>query len=204
MGQLFRTLNEFSEVSNKYYEKIRDILENEYCWKCPQRSTSNIISCKEVDAWIRLIMALEDGLKSKWIKEGYSKTRIQTIQGKFMEKKSLKSRNQKRLIIRLNEDKKPYCKKGEYIVLKEEFFNIKKDDLVLVSQICPLAKYFYLKIDFMDTPFKIEKVKRVFYEHGIKYIEFSDESRIECYKVQGPITNIFSKKDAIDKELHLK
>lgn len=204
MGDLSSTLNEYRDISREYYEKIRLILEEEYCWKCPQRSTSSQIACKEVDAWVRLIKALEEGIKDSWFIEGYNTTNRDVINAKFMEKTHLKSKNHRTVIIKMAEDVQPYCKKGEYVIINENFSNIKKNDLVLITQICPAAKYFYLKMNFIDLPFKIDKVKRVFHENCVKYIESSDGSKIIFHDVVGIIINIISKKDPIFKELKLK
>lgn len=62
MGELSEALEEFTQASREHYKKIQEILKDQYCWKCPMRSTSKRTNCNEIDAWIRLTGAFEKGI----------------------------------------------------------------------------------------------------------------------------------------------
>ncbi|AAB85819.1 unknown [Methanothermobacter thermautotrophicus str. Delta H] len=53
----------FKVYTRKSFEDLRRVLDEKYCWKCPQRSTRENIGCREADAWMRLRSALEDELR---------------------------------------------------------------------------------------------------------------------------------------------
>jgi hypothetical protein len=54
----------FKVYTRKSFEDLRRVLDEKYCWKCPQRSTRENIGCREADAWMRLRSALEDELRA--------------------------------------------------------------------------------------------------------------------------------------------
>ena len=86
MGELSEALGEFSRVSKDYYEKIQEILKENYCWKCPMRSTSKLTSCKDIDAWIRLTGAFEKGIHEHLLSKDESKNNLEDITSRYLAK----------------------------------------------------------------------------------------------------------------------
>ena len=87
MGELSDALDEFQEVTEKYYQEIMGILEDKYCWKCPMRTNRKETLCNEVEAWIRLTEAMESGVKKKLNENKLSIEDTEAITIKFLEKK---------------------------------------------------------------------------------------------------------------------
>ncbi|MGB9837435.1 hypothetical protein [Methanothermobacter sp.] len=55
-------IDEFRRAAGKSFRELRRVLDEKYCWKCPQRSTRDRIGCREVEAWMRLTSTLEEEL----------------------------------------------------------------------------------------------------------------------------------------------
>jgi hypothetical protein len=172
MGKLSKTLGQYQEISRKYYQEIMSILEEEYCWKCPMRTNQDETLCREVEAWIRLTEAMESGVQEELEQHHYSLEKLRVISAKFLEKKMKKTElKEDSLIIKLEEDAKPYANSGDFIYVKTHPLKVKKDDLVLMPRACPLATYWYVTTFKKSTvPFKIFKVSRVFQKMGVRHI----------------------------------
>jgi hypothetical protein len=173
MGKLSKILGEYQEITRKYYQEIMEILEDDYCWKCPMRTNQDETLCREVESWIRLTEAMEVGVRKELEQYNYSLEKMEVITAKFLQKQLKKSDlKEDSLIIKLEQDAEPYAKSGDFIYIKTHPLRVKKDDLVLMPRACPLATYWYIKTYKKSTvPFKIFKVSRVFQERGIRYIE---------------------------------
>jgi hypothetical protein len=145
MGELSKALGEFSRVSRDHYAKIQEILKDEYCWKCPMRSTSKSTSCRDVDAWIRLTGAFERGIHEHLLSKGGSETNLEAVTtrylSKIIKKHSQNLKYHKTLVLKLKEDIKPFAKKGDLLLVKENPESIKENDLILCPEICPISTY---------------------------------------------------------------
>ena len=192
MGKLSKTLGEYQEVTRKYYKEIMEILEDEYCWKCPMRTNQNETLCREVESWIRLTEAMESGIREELEQYNYSLNKMGIITAKFLEKQMKKSNlKEDSLIIKLEKDADPYAKAGDFIYVKTHPLRLKKGDLVLMPRACPLATYWYIKTSKKSTvPFKIYKVSRVFQKIGVRYIETEDGFNVPVEYLIGVVKDI--------------
>lgn len=206
MGNLSETLDEFSSISEEYYGKIKDILEYEYCWKCPMRSTSKKVSCKDIDAWIRLTGAFERGIHGLLDKD--SKDNLEALTSRYLSKIIKKhERNlkfKKTFILKLKEDIEPFAKKDDLILVKETPESIKKDDLVLWPQICPISIYWFSKAKLVGLiPFNILKVSDTFHRAGCRYVKNHEDFEIPMEYIAGKIIRKIDKTDEIYLKLNL-
>lgn len=197
MGELSDTLDEFQEASEKYYQKIMEILEDKYCWKCPMRTNRKETLCREVEAWIRLTEAMESSVREKLEEDNHSIEEMEVITAKFLEKKiKPPEKHEDHLIIKLEEDAEPFAMPGDFIFVKTQPLKVKKDDLVLMPRACPLATYWYIKTTKHSTvPFKIFKVSRVFQKRGCRYIETEEGVVVPFEFLIGVIENIIGHED---------
>jgi hypothetical protein len=203
MGELSDALDEFQEASEKYYQKIMEILEDKYCWKCPMRTNRKVTLCREVEAWIRLTEAMERGVREKLGGNNHSIEDMEVITAKFLEK-SMKSekkmdspgKHEDHLIIKLEEDAEPYAVSGDFIFVKTQPLKVKGGDLVLMPRACPLATYWYIKTTKHSTvPFKIFKVSRVFQKRATRYIESEEGLVVPTDFLIGVVQNIMGYQD---------
>ncbi|AXV37584.1 MAG: hypothetical protein CIT01_04935 [Methanobacterium sp. BRmetb2] len=197
MGDLLKTLKEFEDISSEFHEKIMNILKENYCWKCPMRTTSSKTFCREVDAWIRLTHALEDAVKEN-MEEKLSPEARNFVQMKYLNKIS---KNQfsydRKLLIKLKADLKPYAPKGSVLIIEENCEIIKKDDLVLIPKICLLHVYGFSRIKYNDKlPFKMAKVSKIFHESGGKFIKTHEGIQISPQLLIGRVMKILDKKNS--------
>jgi hypothetical protein len=179
------------------------LIRDKYCWKCPQRSTSGQISCREVDAWVRLITAFEMGILDSIKKDEDYHDRVDIITTSFMQKIKRKTKKPRMTVLLVDEDHTPYLKKGKFILI-DAISSPQKGDLVLISQICPLYNYLHLKLDLTDFPFKVEKVERIFLEEGIRYVSTVEGSKIPLEHLAGLVTKIINENDPLYDTLGLK
>ena len=194
MGELIDILNEFQEISNKYYQKIMEILEKKYCWKCPMRTNSKETLCREVEAWIRLTAAMESGVREKFELDNYSTDMMEVISAKFLEKRMKTShKGEENVIIKLEYDAEPYARAGDFIYIKTHPLKVKEDDLVLIPRACPIATYWHTIISKKPiTPFKIFKVSKVFQKRGCRYILTEEGLEIPVEYLIGVVKNIIN------------
>lgn len=202
MGKLSEALDEFGRVSRDYYAKIQEILKDEYCWKCPMRSKSKNTSCRDIDAWIRLTGAFERGVHEHLLSkdESYENLEFTTSRylSKVIKKHSQNLKYQKTLILKLKEDIKPFAKKDDLILVKENPESVKVGDLVLWPQICPISIYWFSKAKLAGyIPFNILKVSRTFHREGCRYIQSENHFEIPLDYISGKIIKIIGKDDSI-------
>ena len=192
MGKLSKTLDEFQETTRKYYRELMEIFEADYCFKCPMRTNQDETLCREVETWIRLTEAMENGVRAELDQFDCSLEKMEVVAAKFLEKKMKKSDSKNNsLIIKLEQDAEPYAKSGDFIYVKTHPLRLKKDDLVLMPRACPLATYWYIKTAKKSTvPFKIFKVSRVFQKRGVRYIETDDGFEVPFEYLIGVVKDI--------------
>jgi len=208
MGKLSETLEEFSKISGEYYSKIQDILEEEYCWKCPMRTTSKKTSCKDVDAWIRLTGAFERGIHQYRLLDDDAKYNLEALTSRYLSKIIKKhERNlkfKKAFILKLKEDIEPFAKKDELLLVKESPQSIKTDDLILWPQICPISIYWFSKAKLAGyIPFHILKVSDTFHRDGCRYVKNDAGLEIPMEYIAGKIIRKVDKNDEIYLKLNL-
>lgn len=206
MGELNNALEEFSGISRKYHRKIMEILKEKYCWKCPMRSTSKKIACREIDTWIRLTGAFEKGVQENIISGDISKEELDVLSTRYLLKLVKKQKRafkyDKTVILKLKEDLKPFAFKDDLIFVKENPESVKIDDLILWPQICPLSFYWFSKSKSPGIiPFKILKVQNLIQKKGHTYIKANDSLEIPLEYVTGKITKIIAKNEDLCSKL---
>lgn len=192
MGELSDILDEYQETSKKYYQKVMEILEDKYCWKCPMRTNSKETLCREVEAWVRLTEAMESGVREELNLNNYSMESLEAVAVKFMEKQMKPHEKDKdSLIIKLESDEEPFARSGDFLFVRAHPLKPEEGDLVLMPRACPLATYWYIKTFKKATvPFKIYKVSRVFQRRGCRYIETEYGLVVPVDFLIGVVTNI--------------
>ena len=202
MGEITDTLNEFQEISRRYYRKIMEVLEEKYCWKCPMRTNSKEALCREVEAWVRLVEAMEAGVKEEFALNAYSIDVMEVITAKFLEKRMKKSYEcEESIVIKLKYDAEPYAKEGDFIYLKPHPLKVKKDDLIVLPNACPIATYWYIKASKQSIlPFKIYRVSRVFQKRECRYVKTEDGWEVPVEYLMGVVKNIITKEILLQSE----
>jgi len=201
MGKLFEALEEFSRISRDHYRKIQEILNEEHCWKCPMRSTSKSTSCRDIDAWIRLTGAFEKGIHEHLLLKNDPHDNLETVTSRYLSKVIKKhSRNlkyHKTLLLKLKEDIEPFAKKGDLLVVRENPESVKKGDLILWPQICPVSVYWFSKAKLSGyIPFNIVEVFETFHKDNCRYIKTHDGVEIPLEFTAGKIIKNIEVSDA--------
>ncbi len=200
MGKLNEALDEFALISRDHYAKIQQILKDEYCWKCPMRSTSGSTSCRDIDAWIRLTGAFERGIHEHLLRKDGSKNNIEAKTSRYLfkviKKHSRYLKYDKILVLKLKEGIQPYAKKDDLLIINEDVESVKRGDLVLWPQICPVSFFWFSKLKIAGlVPFDIVEVKTTFHEDGCRYIESKKNLKIPLEYTAGKIIRIIVKED---------
>ena len=206
MGELSQALNEFTQISGEYYNKIQQILVDNYCWKCPMRTTSKSSSCRDIDTWIRLTGAFENGIYHQLLSKDETKDNIEAITSRYLSKVLKKNdmilKYHKIVVLKLKENIEPFAKKNDLLIVKENIESVKSGDLILWPLVCPISIYWYSKLKKTGyLPFNILRVSRTFHKDGCKYIQAGNNMEIPLEYTLGKITKIIGKEDPIYSKL---
>lgn len=206
MGELSETLDEFSEISRKFHGKIKKILRDKYCWKCPMRSTSKNTFCNELDSWIRLTGAFERGVQDNILEDVTSKDDLDIITSRYLLKLLKKHKRHlkydKTVILKLKEDIEPFALKNDLLFIKENPESVKVKDLIIWPQICPISFYWFSKAKILGIiPFKILKVEKPFQKEGRRFILAENGLEIPLEHITGKIIEIIDKNDSLYSKL---
>lgn len=199
-------LEEFRKLSNKHYKYLIEGLDEKYCWKCPMRTNRSESFCREVDSWVRLSGAFEMGVQDALREMGIPNHCLEVIATKILEKKmhSGSDRKLRRLvIIRVQKTMGYGVVNGNFLLIKENPTRLKNGDIIILPKACPLATYWYSKMDFSSSPMKLFKVKRVYHDTGVRYIETDDGLKIPLVYVYGLILKVMDENEDISTELRL-
>ncbi len=208
MGELQDTLDKFSEISKEFHRKVQKILKDNYCWKCPMRSTSKNTFCNELDAWMRLTGAFENGVQCNILQDYASKDNLEVITSRYLLKLLKKHKRplkyDKTVVLKLKEDIEPFVLKDDLLFIKENPESVKTNDLIIWPQICPVSFYWFSKSKILGIiPFKILKAEKSFQKEGRRYILAENGLEIPLEYLTGKIIKIINKNDPVYPELDL-
>jgi hypothetical protein len=204
MGQLSVALEEFQNISSEYYEMLKNILENEYCWKCPMRSTSGIAQCRDVHAWHKLEQGLDDGIKDHLHKNGLSSLDTEALAAKVrmkMIKKQGGSLKELTIVINVDEDQNCFLPKNSWLMVKINPKNVRVGDRVLISKKnfnSPLVGSCALLAGF---PFHLELVEKFFHEGGVRYLKTFQGLVLPLNNILGVLIKVIGPNDANNLKL---
>lgn len=207
MAGISDNLEEFRKLSSDYYKSLLNSLDKKYCWKCPMRTNRSESFCREVDSWIRLSGAFEMGVHDILRQMGIPKGCIEVLASKTLEKKMKLGTQQKTkrlMFLEIEQDIVQGLDLKKFVLIKENPTRLKKGDMILLPKACPLATYWYTKIDFSDEmPLKMYNVEKVFHRNGVKFIKTEDGLEIPIEFVYGLVLKVVSENDPIFSELRL-
>jgi hypothetical protein len=207
MGQLSEALEEFQNVSSEFYNMLKNILEEEYCWKCPMRSTSGTALCREVHAWRKLEEGLDDGIRDHLLERGFSSLKTEALASRVGMKMIKKQGGNLRvltILIKVNEDQNSFLPENSLLMVKINPKKVRGGDQVLLSQKkfkSPLIGSCALITGF---PFQLELVEKFFHEGGIRYVETFNGLILPLTNVLGVLVKVIKPGDANYLELSKK
>jgi len=198
MGQLLDALEDFQKVSSEYYETLMNILENEYCWKCPMRSTSAATQCREVHAWNKLEQGLDDGIKNHLHDKGSSNLDTEALAAKVkMKMIKKKGGNLKEQTIMINANNQNcFLPKNSWLMVKINPKKVRIGDRVLISKKnfnSPLIGSCAL---LAGSPFHLELVEKFFHERGLRYFKTFQGLTLPLNNALGVLVKVIDPYDA--------
>lgn len=199
-------LEEFRKLSNMHYKYLIEGLDEKYCWKCPMRTNRSESFCREVDSWVRLSGAFEMGVQDALREMGLPNPCMEVLASKILGKKmgfSSEKKLMRLIIFKIKENMGYGVLSGKFVLIKENPTILKSEDIIVLPKACPLATYWYSKMDFSSMPMKLFKVKKVFHKTGLRYVETDDGLKIPLEFVYGLILKIIDENDTISTELRL-
>ena len=208
MAGISDNLEEFRELSKEHYKNLIEGFKDKYCWKCPMRTNSSEVFCREVDSWIRLSVAFEMGIYDHMRDMGMPNNCLEVIASKILEKKMnsnhLSPKFQKLIIIKIDEDLAHGINSRDFLLVNENPKKVKKGDRVLLPRACPLSLIWFSKTTYINKmPLKVFKIVKVHQKAGVKYLITDNGLEIPIEYVYGLITKVINNKDPIFTELRL-
>jgi hypothetical protein len=204
MGQLSEALEEFQNVSSEFFDKLKKILEKEYCWKCPMRSTSGTAMCREIHAWYKLEEGLDDGIGKHLLESGFSSLEIEVLASRVGNKiirrqgGNLKRRT---ILINVNKDQNHFLPENSLLMVKINPKMVRGGDRVLIPQ--NKIKYPFIGSCALlaGFPFDLELVEKFFHEGGIRYVETFNGLILPLTNVLGVLVKVIKPGEAKHMEL---
>jgi len=203
MGQLSEALEEFHEVASAYYKKIMNILEDEYCWKCPMRSTSGIALCREVHAWRKIEEVLEEGIMDNLLLNSFSSLEVEALAARVRAKMIKKNGGELKeltIIMKVKEDQN-VIKSRSVLSVKINPKRVQVGNQVLIplkSLKSPLIGNCALLAGF---PFQLEAVEKFFHQDGVRYVKTVEGVILPLTSVYGVLMKEIKPNDANYHEL---
>jgi hypothetical protein len=198
MGQLSEALEEFQNVSTEFYKKLEKILEDEYCWKCPMRSTSGTALCQEVHAWRKLQEGLNSGIRHHLLKSGFSFLETEALAarvGTKMIKKQGGNLKELTIIIKVNQDQNPFLPENSLLMVKINPKKVRTGNRVLI----PKKNYKSTLIGscalLAGFQFQLEVVLKFFHEGGVRYVETFHGLILPLTNVSGVLVKVIKPGD---------
>lgn len=188
MGNLKECLLEFQSLGEEYYSRIIQILDEEYCWKCPQCSNKEKTYCHKVEAWISLNLALEKAIKQSV--PDADKGNLDLLVVKYLEKNNNKLQRTLKYdeisIIKLKEKIKPSEDENCCLLVRKNPSTVKVQDMVLLPQECPLSTYWFSRMKLVGViPFKLARINNIFTKNGFRYIKLDDGTTVSMEFILG-------------------
>jgi hypothetical protein len=198
MGQLSESLEEFQNVSSEFYKLLKKILEEEYCWKCPMRSTSGTALCREVHAWRKLEEGLDDGIKDYLLESSLSSLEIEALAarvGTKIIKRQGGNLKESIVVIKVNEDQNSFLAGNFLLMVKINPKKVRCGDQVLIPKKnlkSPLIGSCALLTGF---PFQLELVRKFFHEGCSRYVETFNGLILPLTNVLGVLVKVTKPSD---------
>lgn len=193
MGKLSDNLDEFQEKVQKAYAKIMKILEDDYCWKCPMRSTSTKSRCREVHAGRVLQEAVDGGIWGQLISNEVSQLEVEALIIRMLKKKIKRQggkQKEKIIIMKVDGDETPDVPPGTLLMVKINPKRVRKGEKVLVpfeDLSSPVLGSYALVAGF---PFHITEVERFFHEGNFWYLQVENERILPLESVFGVLLKV--------------
>ncbi len=200
MGKLKEGLDEFQSLCEEYYSRIIQILDEEYCWKCPQRSNKEKTYCQKVEAWISLNLALEKAIKESV--PGGDEGNRDLLVVKYLEKNNNKLQRTLKYdevsIIKLKEKIKPFKDDNNFLLVRKNPSSVKVQEMVLLPQECPLSTYWFSRMKLVGgIPFKLARINEIFTKNSFRYIKLDDGTTTSIEFILGVVLKILDHDDPL-------
>jgi hypothetical protein len=200
MGDLQEKLDEFQEQTKTACTEIMRVLEDNYCWKCPMRSSSKQSRCREVHAGRVLQEAADRGIISCLEKFNVPEVELEAIIIRTLKKKIKKQGSQlreKTIIIKVEPGQNPDLNSDTWLTVKVNPRRVKIGEEVLIHP-KPLENFLLGSVAMvMGFPFVISEVKRTIHEGGFWYVEVENKRIIPLESIFGVVMKIFYEGDSL-------
>ncbi len=200
MGELQERLDEFQRQTETAYQEIMNILEENYCWKCPMRSTSKNSRCREIHSGRVLHEAMDEGITCKLNEEGVHPVEVESLIMRMLKKKIKKQGGKQRekiIILNVETGQNPDLSQDNHLMIKINPRKVQKGETILVSDKPvkhPLLGPYALVAGF---PFQMAVVEKFFHEGNFWYVEMKNNKILPLESVFGVLLKILKEGDSL-------
>lgn len=196
MDDINKNLDKFQKQTQDAYVQVMKLLEENYCWKCPMRSTNSISHCREVHIGRVLLEAANKGIVSQLQKKNFSPVEVDALITRILKKiikKQGGKQKEKIIILKVeaeqNLDLSSYCG----LMIKINPRKVQKGEEILIPDKpteYPLLGAYALIAGF---PFQLAVVKRVFHEGNFWYVELENMRVLPLESIFGVLIKMLEK-----------
>jgi hypothetical protein len=204
MGELSDIFKEFQDISREYYRKSMQILTDEYCWKCPMRSTSSNTHCREVHAWRKLQEAMEDGIADHLLAIGISTLEKEDLYARIQRKRIKKQGGKLKefnIHIRLKEDLNSQIPAESVLLVRVNPKRVQTGEQVLIPDKSLKPPLFGSCALLAGLPFQVATVKKYYHEGNIWRLETGEGVYLPLESVLGVLIRVMKPEDPDYPEL---
>jgi hypothetical protein len=200
LGDLQEKLDEFQEQTKTACTEIMRVLEDNYCWKCPMRSSSKQSRCREVHAGRVLQEAVEKGITSCLEEFNIPEVELEAIIIRTLKKKIKRQGSQlreKTVIIKVEPGQDQDFNSDTWLTVKVNPRRVKIGEEVLIHSE-PLKNPVLGSVALLTGfPFVISVVKRTFHEGSFWYVEVENKRIIPLESVFGVVMKMFNEGNSL-------
>ena len=194
MGELQERLDEFQEEIKRTSNEIMIILEDNYCWKCPMRSTSTQSRCREIHAGRVLQEAVDEGIITHLLEADISQVEVEALITRMLKKKIKIQGGKQRentIIMKVKAEQNLNIPPNSWLKIKINPRRVQVGSNILISEEPvehPLLGSYALVAGF---PFQIALVKGTFHESNFWFVEVENGEILSLESVFGVLLKVF-------------
>jgi len=193
MGDINKNLDEFQKQTQDTYVQLMKLLEENYCWKCPMRSTNSISRCREVHTARVLLEAVNEGMVNQLLKKNFHPVEVDALVTRILKKMINKQggkQKEKIIILKVEAEQNPDLSSYCGLMIKINPRKVRKGEEILIPNKTidyPLLGAYALIAGF---PFQVAMVKRVFHEGNFWYVELENMRVLPLESIFGVLIKV--------------
>lgn len=200
MGKLKEIRDNFQISTITNYNTLMKVLGDNYCWKCPMRSTQKISRCREVHAGRLLMESIENGLIEHLKDSNINEIECEAIMARMLKKKIKRQGGKQReatIIFQVQSEQSPDLDPNKWLKININPRRVKIGDEILIPPETLECLFLGSNALISGFPFELAKVTSAFHEGSFWYVEVNKNRILPLESIYGLLLETFNQEDSI-------